>query len=448
MLEQRVGVEVPDGLLGVGVDVVVDALPLTAHRIQALALDQRLVGTSGIDLVRCLAVEPVVRATQAQALGGDHAHVVGREALTQQARVERVDALVSERLHALVARSVCRARLDHAALDLFALGEERDLHLVDDRRILVQELGADDLAQVADQKALAARGLADADPVDVALAHVPHALGAVDQVMDLALENRLEIGLHLAARHLDPDAQRQRRRLSHVTRLRPDHRDLAVFDLRQLARVHVLERRCAIAAKLDMRLLLAHALALKGRAVGHRDRHFGDLDLAAAHLEALLHDAVDRHRRDHVLVRTDASGQDLRDIGVGDGGEAVRDRARCRCVLLFRHLAQGHHEREDAVLAVVQVARVIPSGNAAKAQGYTVGEPERIDRGRDVLAERDEPCLPADLHASLDQLLRERDTVRVAGDEDVEVLLLQLARDAHRVLARRRCADHCGEARR
>ena len=34
---------------------------------------------------------------------------------------------------------------------------------------------------------------------------MPDALGAVDQVVDLALQDRLEIGLHLAARHFHPD---------------------------------------------------------------------------------------------------------------------------------------------------------------------------------------------------------------------------------------------------
>ena len=69
-----------------------------------------------------------------------------------------------------------------------------------------------DLAEVADAEALFLRRLADAHPDDVALAHVPDAFGAVDQMVNLAFEDRLEVGLHLASGDFDPDGQRQRRR--------------------------------------------------------------------------------------------------------------------------------------------------------------------------------------------------------------------------------------------
>ncbi len=66
-----------------------------------------------------------------------------------------------------------------------------------------------DLAHVADAEALVVGRPAQADPGDVALADVHDALGVVDQVVDLALEDGLEVGLHLAPGHLDEDAQGQ-----------------------------------------------------------------------------------------------------------------------------------------------------------------------------------------------------------------------------------------------
>ena len=64
----------------------------------------------------------------------------------------------------------------------------------------------EDIAEVAQVEALVVGGLADADPGDVALADVLDAAGAVDEVVDLALEHRLEVALHLAAGYLDQDA--------------------------------------------------------------------------------------------------------------------------------------------------------------------------------------------------------------------------------------------------
>ena len=52
-------------------------------------------------------------------------------------------------------------------------------------------------------EALIGCGCADADPGDVALADVLNARGAIDEVMDLALEDWLEILIHLATGHLD-----------------------------------------------------------------------------------------------------------------------------------------------------------------------------------------------------------------------------------------------------
>ena len=84
------------------------------------------------------------------------------------------------------------------------------LHLVDDGGIVVEKFGMQNFAEVANLEALVFGGLADADPVDVTLAHVPDAFGAVDQVVDLALEDGLEVGLHLAPGHFHPDADGQR----------------------------------------------------------------------------------------------------------------------------------------------------------------------------------------------------------------------------------------------
>ena len=52
------------------------------------------------------------------------------------------------------------------------------------------------------------RAFTDTDPRDISLSYVHEALSIVDQVVDLAFENRLEVGLHLATGHFHEDSQR------------------------------------------------------------------------------------------------------------------------------------------------------------------------------------------------------------------------------------------------
>ena len=166
------------------------------------------VGAGRVELVGRFGVEPVVRTAQAEALGRDHADVGRREALAQGARVEDVDGVVGQPGHPLVARGVGLAREFAHLDDLVLFGVDRDLDLVDDRVELVEDLGVQDLAEVGELEPLVLRRLADRIQMQVALAHVQRALGEVDEVVELALDDRLEVGLHLATGDVDHDAER------------------------------------------------------------------------------------------------------------------------------------------------------------------------------------------------------------------------------------------------
>ena len=301
-------------------------------------------------------------------------------------------------------------------------------------------------AVVLEPKALLEALLGDPGPDDVALAHVPEAGGAVQEVVDLALENRLEVGLHLAPGHLDPDPERQGRAFLHRIDVGADQLDRSVFDLVELHRGHELEGRGLVAAELDVHVRLADALALEGRPEGHRHRHVRDPHLAAPHLERLLDHRFDGHAGHDVLVGADAGGQDLGDVGVRDHREAVVDGAGRRRVLLRVHLPESQHEGEDAILVVLEVGCVVAGLDAAEGERHPAGEAQRVDQGGNVPAEGYQARLPAQLHALFGQLLRELPSVRAAGHQDVEVLLLQLARDSDRDLVGGRGARDGGEA--
>ena len=150
-------------------------------------------------------------------------------------------------------------------------------------------------------------------------------------------------------------------------------------------------RAAVLAAELDADVGLTDDFALERRAVGHRDRDFGQLDLDAAGLDALLHqllgalqvifalDLVERHR-DDVLVRGDTGGQDLRDAGIGDDGEAVVDRTCRGRVLQIVHFAQRQHERKDALPVVEQDVLGLAALHTAEGERRAGGEAQRVDR--------------------------------------------------------------------
>ena len=199
------------------------------------------------------------------------------------------------------------------------------------------------------------------------------------------------------------------------------------------------------AAEFDAHIGLAHHFAFEGRAVGHRHRHIRDLDLDAAHLDALLHqalgafqvicavDLIERHA-DHVLIGGDAGGQDFGDDRIGDDREAEVDRPGRGRVFQVVHFAQGQHKGKDAVLVVHQDVAGHAAFHTAEGQRGAGGKAQGIDGADRVGAERDGVGIVAQLDAFFDQLVDDAAPVDVAGQEAQDVALLQLAHDLDRDL--------------
>ena len=241
---------------------------LALHRVDADALGDRLVGAGRVDLVGGLAVEPVVGAAQAEALRGDDADVVGREALAEQAGVERVDRLVGQVGHALVALAVGLARLlDAASSTSSCVGDEVHLHLVDDVAEHRRGCGRGGSRRSARRRKPLSTVLLLTRIQAMSrwpMCWMPSS--AVDEVVDLALEDRLEVVLHLAAGDLDHDAQRHGAALLARRRGRGRRRSILPSSTSSRpAHAQVLEGRAALAAELDAHVVLADALALEGR---------------------------------------------------------------------------------------------------------------------------------------------------------------------------------------
>ncbi len=145
---------------------------------------------------------------------------------------------------------------------------------------------------------------------------------AVDEVVNLPLQDRLEVRFHLAPSDVDDDAHLHRALLGHIGEVGPDHFDLAVRDVVQLGHAKELETTGVPAAELDAQVGLSDYFSFERRAVGYGDRHVGNLHLESADLDALLHqllgllevvrtiDLVPWHA-DHMLVGRDTGRKNL-----------------------------------------------------------------------------------------------------------------------------------------
>ena len=143
-----------------------------------------------------------------------------------QAVVAAVEDLIGHRAQLLVLRLV---------------HDDPDLALVDDGVELALDLGVEDLADVAEAEAGLKVGLRNADTDHIALAGVHNALDAVEEGVDLALHNGLEVGLHVLARDLDDVGQGDLGADRDLVKLGTVDRDLVVLDLGGVSRGDQLE---------------------------------------------------------------------------------------------------------------------------------------------------------------------------------------------------------------
>jgi hypothetical protein len=117
-------------------------------------------------------------------------------------------------------------------------------------------------------------------------------------------------------------------------------------------------------------------LALKGRAECQGNIDVGDLYLEPPDFNRFLADLVMSYIGHHMLVGTDAGGQNLGNIGVGQGRETPVDTTGCRRAPLGADFSKSFDKREDPILVVVKNRFIISGLNTAEGHGRPVGKPE------------------------------------------------------------------------
>ena len=264
-------------------------------------------------------------------------------------------------------------------------------------------------------------GLRNADTDHIALAGVHNALDAVQEGVDLALHNGLEVGLHVLARDLDDVGQGDLGADGDLVELGAVDRDLVVLDLGGVSRGDQLEAVLAGAVDLDLHVALADDLAFERGSEGDRNVDRGDLDLDVARLEGggveladvLLHDEALRDAVDVLgLVRNDREAE-------GNGASAAGDDDVVQGL-------EGVDERGNALHRVLHQAACIARGDVAEDQGRAQRDGDDMDDGGDILAERDDADIVAGLVALLLELV---DDAAHEGDEDALALVALHERD-------------------
>ena len=266
------------------------------------------------------------------------------EALAERAGVEGVHGLVGHGGEAVIALVVARhGLLLQDALGLGGIGDQRDLAAVDDRVELVHDHGVEHLAEVAQAQTLLIGLLAHADAELVALAGVHHALHVVEPAVDVALDDGLEVLLHLCARDLDVGGQR----IVALGGIGADDADLVILDLVHAAHGDQLAGHVLAAVELHLHVLLADDFALERGGEGHGDVDLLDLDLDAAQLQGLL----DGHAVVGDGLQRARNGQ-IADGLIHHHREAQRDCARTGGDHDLIQRAEGVDERRNALLGV------------------------------------------------------------------------------------------------
>ncbi len=447
VFHDRVHGDLFDNAMRTSLGVLVGAFPITSFDIDRLAQLDGLVRAGRVDAKGGLAIQPVISAAQPQAFWADHTHVVGCKGLAQRAGIELFHPVVGQIGQAFVAKIIRLAGLGQPFLHLFRIGVDGHLHLIHDGAEIVLEAGMQNLAEVFQVETFFGGAVRDADPGDIALSDMLDARSAVDKVMDLALQHRLEIFLHLAAGHLDDDAHIHGPLRRHIVEFRADDIYFAVDHFVQRRHVQILEAARILTAELDAHIRLAHHFAFESRAVRHRHRHFGQFDLHTAHLDALLHQAfgllqivltVDLFERqaDHVLVARHTRGQDLRDDGIRNYREAIVDRPGCRGILQIIHLAQRQHKGKHTLPVVEQDVARLSRLETAKGQRRAGSKAQGINGAERIRTKRHGVGIVPQFDALFGQLVDDAAPIHIPREESEDVALLQFAHDLDRHLVR------------
>ena len=314
--------------------------------------------------------------------------------------------------------------------------DDADLALVNDRIELGLDLGIEHLADVPELEAGFKVRLADTHADHIALAGVHETFHAVEEGVDLTLEDRLKVGLHGLACDLDGVAHGDLGANRDLVDLGADDLDLVILDLGRVLGGDELEAVLAGAVDLDLHVALADDLAFECGGEGDGDVDLRDLQLDAAGLDGgidpvlgvIVDDEGLRHGPHIVVV-------------VGDDREAELDGARAAGDGDVIDRLVRVDKRVDAVEGVLVEALDVARLDGAEDHRRAHDQGDDVTDGPDLLADRNDTDGEAHGKTGLDSLLDD------AADQEHEDTAGLIALDGlNRFLGRRSRPDHDDEA--
>ena len=252
--------------------------------------------------------------------------------------------------------------------------------------------------------------------------------------MDLALDDGLEVGLHLRAADLDERGERHLAALG--ADVVADDGELMVLDLRRVAGDDELAGRVLGVPELNVGVGLADYLALEGGGEADRDGDLADLYLDVAQLERGL-DGLG------VVGDADQRAGDLilAEVHVDDDGEAERDRAGAGGYDDLVERAEGVDEGGDALLGVVEELTEVARRDGAEDERRADGDGDDVDDGGYVVAQRHDAVVETHLDALGGGLIDD-----VADEEGQQALVLVVLDDGGELGGLLRAAENDGDA--
>ena len=235
--------------------IVIRASPVAFLEINYFPKLDWLVWSGGVDAEGSFAVQPVVSATQPQPFWADHADMVWSKGLAKGTGVELVDFIVGQVCQSFIAELIGGTRFRQPFFVFSRIGIDGYLHFVDDGTEVGMETSVQNLSEVLQVETFVGGPIRDAYPGDVALSNVLDAGSAVDEVVDLPFQDRLEVLLHLPAGNLNNDAHVGRTLGRDILERRSNDIHLTIHDLVQIGHVQIFEAARVLAAKFNAHIV-------------------------------------------------------------------------------------------------------------------------------------------------------------------------------------------------
>ncbi|MBA7686314.1 hypothetical protein ES703_94757 [subsurface metagenome] len=178
-------------------------LPLSISGINGFSLLYRLIRSSGVNFISSLTIHPVVGTAKAGSLWANGTNMTRGKGLAQSTGVVNISSFIGHTLNTSISNPIYCLCLLHYLMYLVLLGIQFYLHFIKYPTKILMQLGMDDGANMIKPETFFYSRFTNPQPGNISLPDVHHSLSIVYQMMDLSLQDRLVVILHISAGDLN-----------------------------------------------------------------------------------------------------------------------------------------------------------------------------------------------------------------------------------------------------